>query len=181
MIFHDAVRPFVEDRIIDECLDRLETYNAIDVAIPAVDTIIEVDKNLIKNIPNRDNMMQGQTPQCFKLTTIKKAYKYASKDKDFKPTDDCGVVKKYLEDEKIYVVKGDIKNIKITHPQDIFIADKLFQLKSYNLQNRLNSDFYSEKLNNKVMMVFGGSYGIGKEIGEIAKKFGCKVIYLEEL
>ncbi len=62
MIFHDAVRPFVEDRIIDECLDRLETYNAIDVAIPAVDTIIEVDKNLIKNIPNRDNMMQDRLP-----------------------------------------------------------------------------------------------------------------------
>jgi len=42
LIFHDAVRPFVDDRIIDDCITHLKHYNAIDVAIPATDTIIKV-------------------------------------------------------------------------------------------------------------------------------------------
>ena len=80
LIFHDAVRPFVDNRIINECIRKLDYYNAIDVAIPAVDTIIEVENNVITNIPLRDKMMQGQTPQAFKLNTIKKAYEIAQKD-----------------------------------------------------------------------------------------------------
>ena len=175
LIFHDAVRPFVDDRIIDDCITHLKHYNAIDVAIPATDTIIKVKNNIIEEIPPRKEMMQGQTPQCFKLSTIKKAYELANKDKNFKPTDDCGVVKKYLPNEKIYVVKGSLKNIKITHPQDIFMADKLFQLKTIKLQDKYNDNFYKENLNNKVLVVFGGSYGIGKEIGDIAQKYGSKV------
>jgi len=175
LLFHDAVRPFVSNKIIDECINKLNNYNAIDVAIPAVDTIIEVKDRVIKNIPNRENMMQGQTPQCFKLSTIKKAYEIANKDKNFKPTDDCGIVKKYLPEEKIYVVNGSIENIKITHSQDIFIADKIFQLKNFNLQEIYDSHFYKKKLLDKVLVVFGGSYGIGKDIGELAQKFGAKV------
>ena len=174
LIFHDAVRPFVDDRIINDCINALSHYNAVDVAIPAVDTIIEVENNIIQNIPNREKMMQGQTPQCFRLSTIKKAYENAQKDINFKPTDDCGVVKKYLPEEKIYVVKGSYKNIKITHPQDIFLADKLFQLKTLNFQEKLSDEFYKEKLRDKVVVVFGGSYGIGKEILDLAAKYNAK-------
>ena len=175
LIFHDAVRPFVNHKIIDECIQALTHYNAVDVAIPATDTIIEVDKRIIKNIPNRSDMMLGQTPQCFKLDTIKKAYDLASEDKNFKPTDDCGIVKKYLPDEKIYVVEGSLKNIKITHAQDIFMADKLFQLKTVELSHKYSSSYYEELLHNKVIVIFGGSYGIGKEIADIAKNYGAKV------
>jgi len=175
LIFHDAVRPFVDNRIINECIKKLDYYNAIDVAIPAVDTIIEVENNVITNIPLRDKMMQGQTPQAFKLNTIKKAYEIAQKDKNFKPTDDCGIVKKYLPDESIYVVKGSLQNIKITYQQDLFVADKIVQLKTITLNEKQSDDFYKNRLQNKVMVIFGGSYGIGKEIGDIAKQYGAKV------
>ena len=175
LIFHDAVRPFVSHKIIENCIDSLNHYNAIDVAIPAVDTIIEVKQKIIQNIPNRSDLMQGQTPQCFKLSTIKKAYDLALKDESFKSTDDCGVVKKYLPDEEIYVVDGDINNIKVTHAQDIFIADKLFQLKKAQLHTKYSEQYYKEKLHDKVLVIFGGSYGIGKDIGDIAKKYGAKV------
>jgi len=175
LIFHDAVRPFVSHKIIDNCIESLKHYNAIDVAIPAVDTIIEVQSHIIKNIPRRSDMMQGQTPQCFKLSTIKKAYDIASKDQDFKPTDDCGIVKKYLPDEPIYVVQGSIDNIKVTHSQDIFIADKLFQLRKTNLNGKYSDQYYEEKLHSKVLVIFGGAYGIGKDIGDIAKKYSAKV------
>jgi len=175
LIFHDAVRPFVNDKIISECIISLQNHNAIDVAIPAVDTIIEVMDNHITSIPPRSHMMQGQTPQAFKLTTIKEAYALAQQDKNFKPTDDCGIVKKYLPNEPIFVVKGSIQNIKITYPQDLFIADKIIQLKTISLQKKHNDEFYIKGLKGKVLVVFGGSYGIGEEIVKLAKKYEAKV------
>ena len=175
LIFHDAVRPFVSNKIIDNVIEALSHHNAIDVAISATDTIIEAQNNIITNIPNRNNMMQGQTPQAFKLETIKKAYEIAQKDVDFKPTDDCGIVKKYIPLEDIYIVYGSLENIKITHKQDISIADKIFQLKS-SQNNYIHSDeFYKDNLSNKVIVIFGGSYGIGLDIDNIATKFGAKV------
>jgi len=175
-IFHDAVRPFLNKKILDQCIEALNQYNAIDVAIPAVDTIIHVNSaRIIEKIPERSTMMQGQTPQCFKYDTISKAYENALKDPDLKATDDCGIVKKYLPEEDIYVVQGSTQNIKITHPQDIFLADKLIQLRTVQLQEKYSDEFYNEKMHGKVMVIFGGSYGIGKEIGELAEKYGAKV------
>lgn len=176
LIFHDAVRPFINNRIIDNVIESLNHHNAIDVAIKATDTIIEVEEMYIKHIPNREFIMQGQTPQAFKLKTIQKAYEIASQDKDFKPTDDCGIVKKYMPDEKIYVVKGSLENIKITHKQDIIIADKIFQSKTINNNYIHNDEYYKKNLKDKVLVVFGGSYGIGLDICIIAKKYGAKVL-----
>jgi len=174
-ILHDAVRPFVSKQIINDCIEALQEYNAVDVAIPATDTIIEVQKNIISNIPNREFMQQGQTPQCFKYETLKKSYDISQEDKNFKPTDDCGIVKKYLLNEKIYVVNSELTNMKITHPLDIFIADKIIQLKSYKVDSIYPDSYYQEKLKDKVIVIFGGSKGIGYSIKELASKFGAKV------
>ena len=177
MIFHDAVRPFVTDGIIQKCIEGLSHYSAIDVAIPATDTIIEVKNSIITNIPNRSDMMQGQTPQCFKLKTILNAYEIAQNDPKLKATDDCGIVRKYLPKEEIYVVEGSVENIKITYEQDIFMADKIFQLRKQVLNFRYSDSHYSEKFKDKVMVVFGGSYGIGKDIGDLAEKYGATVYF----
>lgn len=70
LIFHDAVRPLVNDRIISDCIQALEKYNAVDVAIKTTDTIIQVnEKEYITGIPVRENLRNGQTPQAFKLST----------------------------------------------------------------------------------------------------------------
>jgi len=177
LIFHDAVRPFVTNKIIQDCINALKYYNAIDVAIPATDTIIEVKESIITNIPNRSDMMQGQTPQCFKLHTIAKAYEVAQKDKNLKATDDCGIIKKYLPNEQIFVVKGAIDNIKITYEQDIFMADKIFQLRKQTINHKYSEEYYKKALKGKVLVIFGGSYGIGKDIGILAEKYGAIVHY----
>jgi len=176
-LFHDAVRPFLNHGIIEACINALKKYNAIDVAIPATDTIIEVEHNKIKNIPKRSNMMQGQTPQCFSYELIHQAYTLAQKDIDFQPTDDCGVVKKYIPQEEIFIVQGAVENIKITYEQDIFTADKIFQSKKQRLDTKYSDIFYQEKLKNKVLVVFGGAYGIGKDIGDLASSFDAKVYF----
>src|SRR5690606_27855094 len=127
VILHDAVRPFVSDRILEACVDALDDYEAVDVAIPSADTIIEIDAaSHITNIPDRSILRRGQTPQAFRLGTIREAYRLAKGDKTFRATDDCGVVFAYLPDVPIYVVEGSATNMKITEPIDVHIADKLF-------------------------------------------------------
>jgi 2-C-methyl-D-erythritol 4-phosphate cytidylyltransferase len=172
LIFHDAVRPLVNARIIDDCIEALAIYNAVDVAMPATDTIIEVKNDFIADIPDRSRLRRGQTPQAFKWSIIKKSYELALKDPDFKTTDDCGVIKKYLPEEKIYIVKGEEFNMKITYEEDLFLADKLFQMKSTVLSK--NNISIKKELKDKVVVVFGGSYGIGKDIVLICSKSGAK-------
>lgn len=172
LIFHDAVRPLISDRIIDDTVAALEKYNAVDVAIPAVDTIISTDGDFIDAIPERSKLKRGQTPQGFKLQTIRKAYEHALQDPAFKSTDDCGVVLKYLPEEKIYVVKGEEVNMKLTYKEDSYLLDKLFQLRSFAFHGQ---DIPWRDLKNKVLVIFGGSYGIGAEIARIAGEHGSKV------
>ncbi|MCX2717883.1 2-C-methyl-D-erythritol 4-phosphate cytidylyltransferase [Helicobacter sp. MIT 21-1697] len=128
VLIHDCARPFLSQDIITKCLEALQTYSAVDVAIPATDTIIEVSPcHLITNIPQRDKLMCGQTPQAFKLSLIQKAHQLAKDDENF--TDDCGLILKYNLGE-VFVVQGESENIKITYPQDLVLADKLFQIKN---------------------------------------------------
>ena len=167
VIIHDCARPFLSQRIIKDCVIALETYNAVDVAIPSADTIITVKDNVISKIPERKYLRRGQTPQCFKLSTIKKAHELSKNDYNF--TDDCGLIIKYgLGD--VYVVEGEVENIKITYPEDIYMADRLFQIRSAECPKEVNLN----ELKDKVIVVFGGTSGIGECIVNISKKHGAR-------
>ncbi|MCQ2754944.1 MAG: 2-C-methyl-D-erythritol 4-phosphate cytidylyltransferase, partial [bacterium] len=169
VIIHDCARPFLTQKIITDCIEALKKYDAIDVAIPSADTIIEInDNNIIKDIPNRAKLRRGQTPQCFKLSIIKKAHDLSKDDMNF--TDDCGLIVKYHLGE-VYVVEGDVENIKITYPSDIFMADRLFQIRSSIYPAEQNI----ENVKDKVVVIFGGTSGIGKCTAELAQQYGAKV------
>lgn len=175
VLFHDAVRPFIDERIIRDCVDALDTYEAVDTAIPSADTIIEVDaQRHITAIPSRASLRRGQTPQAFRLGTIRRAYELARDDAGFAATDDCGVVFTYLPDVPIYVVDGTAENMKVTEPIDVHIADKIFQLQSHSLS--LERLFTLPDLSGKAVVVFGGSYGIGLSIAEMAREAGADVM-----
>ena len=75
-------------------INALQKYNAVDVAVAATDTIIQVDDSgeIIENIPNRKYLRRGQTPQAFKLDTIRKAYEIGLSDPNFVSSDDCGTL-----------------------------------------------------------------------------------------
>lgn len=171
VLIHDAVRPFLSQRIIYDCINALKNHDAVDVAIPSADTIIKVNDSLIiDEIPNRKQMMRGQTPQGFKLSLIKKAHLIAAQNNEKDVTDDCGLIVKYNLG-KVHVVLGEEENIKITYPEDIFLADKLFQIKSLGVPKQISLD----NLKNKVIVVFGASRGIGKSIIDIAQKYEAKI------
>lgn len=128
LLFHDAVRPMVTHRIIGSCIEALQTYNAVGVAVPTTDTILQIDDNgCIINIPPRHTLRNAQTPQGFKRGVIRRAYDLALQDPNFITTDDCGVVLKYLPEEPIFIVDGDKTNIKITYPDDLLLMEKLTQ------------------------------------------------------
>ena len=169
VLIHDCARPFLTQKIICDCIDALKKYDAIDVAIPSSDTIVKIDENsIIQSIPHRASLRRGQTPQCFKLSVIKKAHELSQNDKNF--TDDCGLIVKYNLAE-VYVVEGDVENIKVTYPSDIFMADRLFQIRSsiYPDEQKL------ENLEDKVIVIFGGTSGIGKSTATLAREYGANV------
>ncbi len=176
LIFHDAVRPLVNDRIIADVIDALSMCDAVDVAVPTTDTIIQIDDdNEIVKIPSRQNFRNGQTPQAFKLSVIKEAYRRAMIDPSFKTTDDCGVVLKYMPDTSIFVVRGEQFNIKLTYKEDIFLLDKLFQLRTVagNFMVFDNDEINSMK--GKSIVIFGGTQGIGYELTELCRRYGMNV------
>lgn len=171
LVFHDAVRPLVSQRIIDDVCEALKTYEAIDVTVPAVDTIIEAEGDHIASIPDRSRLQRGQTPQAFRLSVISEAYKRAFKDPDFKVTDDCGVVVKYMPEVSVHLVEGEESNMKLTYKEDTFLLDKLFQLRGSQAPETLDRT----KLQGRVAVVFGGSYGIGKDVVDELRQAGTRV------
>lgn len=176
LLFHDAVRPMVTERIITECFEALETYDAVDTAIPSADTIVELGEDgTIAAIPPRARLRRGQTPQAFKASTIRRAYAEAGLDPHFEATDDCTVVLRYSPDVPIGIVLGDDRNMKVTEPIDVYIADKLFQLTTTDLPAPRTEEEYREAFAGKTMVVFGGSYGIGLDIANLAESYGCRV------
>ncbi|MEI8080960.1 MAG: bifunctional cytidylyltransferase/SDR family oxidoreductase [Actinomycetes bacterium] len=187
VLFHDAVRPLLSERIIGDLVAALDTYVAVDTAIPSADTIIKInpvaddaggtaDLETISDVLPRHLLRRGQTPQAFRLSVIREAYELASKDPDFVATDDCTVVLRYLPGVPIAVVRGDEQNMKVTDPIDVFMADKLFQLSSHDRPAARTVAEYAELLTGKTMVVFGGSYGIGSDIADLARSYGATVM-----
>ena len=175
VLFHDAVRPLLPTGVVQACVAALQEYEAVDVAIPSADTIVRVDDDgCIVEIPDRSYLRRGQTPQGFRLSTIRRAYELAGADPDFHATDDCGVVLRYLPEVPIYVVPGDELNMKVTYPIDLFLVDKLFQLGSHLADEHTAAEL-ADALQGRTVVVFGGSYGIGADVARLAEAAGCRV------
>jgi 2-C-methyl-D-erythritol 4-phosphate cytidylyltransferase len=179
VLFHDAVRPLLSQRVIADCVQALEAYEAVDTAIPSADTIIQVDEptgRTIDDVLRRPLLRRGQTPQCFRLSVIRRAYARAAEDPAFEATDDCTVVLRYAPEVPIAVVRGEDRNMKVTEPIDVYIADKLFQLDSHDTPGPRSDDEYRAALEGRTLVVFGGSYGIGGDIVRLAEKHGATTL-----
>ncbi len=124
VVTHDAVRPFVTHRIIDENIKLATEGVACDTVIPATDTIVESkDGEVISQIPDRSEYYQGQTPQSFKAKLFKKLFYSLSVNERAILTDAAKVfvVKGY----PVSLVMGETSNIKVTYPYDLQLAETL--------------------------------------------------------
>lgn len=178
LIFHDGIRPLVSQSLIDTIITSLDVYGAVGTAIESPDSIIEVDtiSGLMRSVPRRGSLQLAQTPQAFRHEVIESAYRLAMRDPNFEDIDDCSAVRKYLPTEPIYLVRGWPSNMKFHRDVDLQLLDRLFQLKSTEapeIDNRWSS---LGALVGKVVVVFGGTSGIGKSIVEIATAYDARVI-----
>ena len=127
IVTHDSVRPFLTHRIIEENIEQCLKYGAVDTAIEAVDTIIQSidDGEFIDNIPVRDTMFQGQTPQSFNIKKLIKHYESLNSEEKLILTDACKIFS--LKGDKVKIVRGELFNIKITTPYDLKVANAILQ------------------------------------------------------
>lgn len=124
IVTHDAVRPFLTLKMINENIEAAKICGACDTVIPAVDTIIE-SKNgdEISSVPNRKYMYQGQTPQSFKMKKLKELYFDLGEEEKAVMTDACSIF--IARNEPVKLVMGDTFNIKITTVSDYKIAEAI--------------------------------------------------------
>lgn len=124
IVTHDAVRPFVSYRIIEDNVQMAIEHGACDTCCPATDTIVKSESSdLIDDIPPRQFFYQGQTPQSFKVVELRNMLMSLTAEEKSYATDAC---KAYvLRGRPVYIVDGDSSNIKITYPTDILLAQAL--------------------------------------------------------
>lgn len=126
LVTHDSVRPFVTHRIIEENIYYAQKYGACDTAVPATDTIVESDDHqVIASVPDRSRMYQGQTPQTFGLLKLKELYLSLTEEEKKILTDAAKIF--VMKGEKVYLVEGEVSNIKITYPYDLRVAETLIR------------------------------------------------------
>lgn len=126
IVTHDSVRPFVSHRIISENIRYAKEYGACDTVVAATDTIVRSDiGEYITDIPERKYMYQGQTPQTFQAKMIKDMFLALSQEEKKILTDAAKIL--VLKGKKVYLVQGEVSNIKITYPFDIRVAQTLLQ------------------------------------------------------
>ncbi|MGH9511216.1 MAG: 2-C-methyl-D-erythritol 4-phosphate cytidylyltransferase [Terriglobales bacterium] len=131
VLVHDGVRPFVTNQIIQDVIQGAMKYGAAIAGLPAVDTVKQVDRTadgaIITATMPRERLVMAQTPQGFRYDVLKKAFDEADAD-GFLGTDESSLVER--SGHEVAVVMGSVRNIKITNPSDLELAE--FYLKSAN-------------------------------------------------
>lgn len=123
VLIHDGARPCIDCGMIHRLMDEVLESGASTVGVPAKDTIKVVDDaNYGVSTPDRKTLWQIQTPQGFDYKDIISAYNKMEKDNNCRVTDDTMIIEQYFG-KKSKVIMGDYRNIKITTPEDIFIAE----------------------------------------------------------
>ena len=121
---HDGARPLISQAVIDRSVRAAHTYSAAAPAVPVKDTIKVVKGGVVSNTPDRATLQAVQTPQVFDLDLIRGALKKAEQDGSA-VTDDCSAVE--LMGMSVKIVEGDERNIKVTTPMDLKIAEMLLE------------------------------------------------------
>jgi 2-C-methyl-D-erythritol 4-phosphate cytidylyltransferase len=121
---HDAVRPFFAAETFHKLLDLAAESGAAFPGLPVIDTIHVVDGDRITATPDRRQLFTAQTPQCFRLEVLREVLARAEENQD-DATDEAGLAAKY--GHVVRLVAGDPMNFKITQPEDLIVAERVFE------------------------------------------------------
>lgn len=125
LMMHDAVRPFITRQIIKNNIDASKKFKAIDTVIGATDTIVRAEDGKVSEIPVRNLMYQGQTPQTVNISEFKKIFSDLSNEQKNILSDSAKVM--LLGGHEVGIVEGAVGNFKITTPYDLKIAEIIAQ------------------------------------------------------
>ena len=126
LLTHDAVRPFVTKRMIEENITAVREDGACDTVIPATDTIVRsADGVLISEIPLRSELYQGQTPQSFRLLELKRTVESLTPEETQSLTDACKIYT--VRGKRVRLVAGSPSNMKITYADDLPLAEAILR------------------------------------------------------
>lgn len=117
VFIHDAARPYIKQKQIEDLKKTLMVEDACLLVVPATDTVKIVENGYVKETPSRTLVFHAQTPQCFKTSLIKACHEKARQEGK-QATDDAQLVEWYA-DVPVKAVIGDISNSKITWPEDL--------------------------------------------------------------
>lgn len=125
VLVHDGARPFVTQRMIDECYHQALSGHSSIVAVPVKDTIKRVVNHQVVETPDRSQMYAIQTPQAAPTSLLKQAHECAN-EAGFLGTDESSLIEKYTK-TPVNIVQGDYTNIKLTTPEDLVMANQLMK------------------------------------------------------
>ncbi|OGT97459.1 MAG: 2-C-methyl-D-erythritol 4-phosphate cytidylyltransferase [Geobacteraceae bacterium GWC2_48_7] len=120
VVIHDGVRPFITPVILSDSINVAVDSDGALAAVPAKDTIKIAENNIVTSTPDRRLLWQAQTPQTFRYSVILDAHKNALQN-GFCGTDDSSLVERV--GGKVVIINGDYRNIKITTPEDMLLAE----------------------------------------------------------
>lgn len=171
VLIHDAVRPFVSQRILEENIAACQKYGAANTCIPSADTLVHTqDGKTIDAIPPRAFYMRGQTPQSFSYPLILEAHKKAEAS-GFTATDDCALV--LAQGLPVHLLLGEDSNIKITTDLDLYLAEQLFRRAKTVLPKTS-----LRPLAGKRYAITGGTGDIGRAIADHLEQEGAHPLLL---
>ncbi len=116
---HDGVRPFVSLEDIDKVIQEAKRTGAAILAVPIVETVKQVERDVVESTLTREHLVLAQTPQAFRIEVLKEAFERARKD-EYYGTDESSLVERV--GHPVAVVRGSERNIKITRPGDLTLA-----------------------------------------------------------
>lgn len=125
ILVHDGVRPLITEQLIQESIAVAQRHDGALVAVPVKDTIKRVTNGVVTATPPRDSLWQAQTPQAFRFSVLFKACLAAERD-GYIGTDDASIVEQY--GGEVHIIKGDYRNIKITTPEDLILAEAFLKI-----------------------------------------------------
>src|SRR6266545_4782328 len=120
VLIHDGVRPFVPVKVLERAVETAVAQEGALVAVPVKDTVKVVTDGVVRETPPRENLWLAQTPQAFRYGVIRAAHEMAEAE-GFVGTDDASLVERL--GKEVHVVLGDYRNIKITTPEDLILAE----------------------------------------------------------
>ena len=124
VLIHDGARPFIEQALIHTLVKEATESGAAIVAVPVKDTIKKVTGNVVDETTDRSSLWAVQTPQAFRLSTIKQAHHFA-KEEGYLGTDDASLVE--WNGGRVTIVEGNYENIKLTTPEDLLFAEAIIK------------------------------------------------------